>query len=202
MNIQAFEAKQKGGSAWLDVKLRSVRFDLARITEAQLRQLQKEISDYVWAEPECNHRERLVYKPDYYGNKRFYKQCAVCNNLTTSQIAKTKLSEDQMRNAPERVEEDQTQVYSIKNALYDALKKQLNDQINTAWWKWYNGYLNSPEWASKRRLVLKRANNICEGCGTNPATQIHHLTYDHAGHELLFELVAVCNTCHKVLHPD
>jgi hypothetical protein len=64
----------------------------------------------------------------------------------------------------------------------------------------YDLYLEGPVWAAKRAAVLKRANYICEGCLTNKATQIHHLTYDHIFKELLFELVAVCTDCHARIH--
>ena len=37
---------------------------------------------------------------------------------------------------------------------------------------------------------------MCEGCGVRRAAQVHHLTYEHVGDELLFELVAVCGQCH------
>lgn len=69
------------------------------------------------------------------------------------------------------------------------------------WWEWYNGYLKSPQWAAKRADVLSRDNYMCHGCGHREATQVHHLTYEHAGNEFLFELVSVCRTCHERLHP-
>lgn len=66
---------------------------------------------------------------------------------------------------------------------------------------WYNNdYLRSRKWIEKRKAVMQRADGICEGCLTNPATQVHHLTYDHVGDELLFELVAVCDDCHAKAH--
>ena len=45
------------------------------------------------------------------------------------------------------------------------------------WWAAYNQYLQSPTWAEKRRMVLRRANNICEGCGVRTATIVHHRSY-------------------------
>jgi 5-methylcytosine-specific restriction endonuclease McrA len=69
------------------------------------------------------------------------------------------------------------------------------------WWARYDAYLASPEWQARRRLVLKRANGMCEGCGLRPAAQVHHLTYQHVGAEFLWELRAVCLECHQALHP-
>lgn len=66
---------------------------------------------------------------------------------------------------------------------------------------WYHGeYLNSPEWKRKRAKVMQRAGGVCEGCMEARATDVHHLTYDHVGDELLFELVALCRSCHDRAH--
>jgi len=70
------------------------------------------------------------------------------------------------------------------------------------WWAWYSSYLASPEWASKRTRVLKRAAMLCEGCRLGPPVHIHHLTYEHAGDEFLYELVALCVPCHQKAHPS
>lgn len=48
--------------------------------------------------------------------------------------------------------------------------------------------------------MLTRDNYLCQGCRVRRATQVHHLTYDHVGNEFLFELVAICETCHTRLH--
>jgi hypothetical protein len=62
-------------------------------------------------------------------------------------------------------------------------------------------FLASPRWSEMRRLVLKRANGICEGCLTRRATQVHHVNYDRRfGREMLFDLRAVCGGCHDAIH--
>jgi hypothetical protein len=66
--------------------------------------------------------------------------------------------------------------------------------------RWYGAYMNSEDWAQRRKLVLDRCNHICEGCRTKPATQVHHLTYYHKGFEFLWELVGICIDCHTRLH--
>lgn len=65
---------------------------------------------------------------------------------------------------------------------------------------WYKKYLASESWAKKRKLVFERCAYICEGCGIEPAAQVHHGTYDHVGYEFLFELVGICQECHKRYH--
>jgi hypothetical protein len=72
----------------------------------------------------------------------------------------------------------------------------------TDWWKRYDAYLKTTAWRLKRQAVLTRANNWCEGCAARPAIEVHHKTYEHMGNELLFELVAVCRPCHRILHPE
>ncbi len=64
----------------------------------------------------------------------------------------------------------------------------------------YDDYLSSDAWANMRRKVMNRAKDMCEGCGSNPATEVHHLTYAHVGHEFMFELLALCNSCHERIH--
>jgi len=65
----------------------------------------------------------------------------------------------------------------------------------------YTEYLNSEEWKNKKRLVIKRAKSSCEGCGkSNLPLEVHHLTYDRVGDELLTDLVAFCGKCHSKAH--
>jgi hypothetical protein len=69
-------------------------------------------------------------------------------------------------------------------------------------WRCYDEYLKTPNWLKKRSLVLERSTGVCEGCGNKSAEEVHHLTYRHIGDEFLFELVALCKTCHKRLHSE
>jgi 5-methylcytosine-specific restriction endonuclease McrA len=73
-------------------------------------------------------------------------------------------------------------------------------QRDADWWARYHAHLNSPKWSDLRRLVLKRANYQCEGCGISIASEAHHETYEHLGDEFLFELRALCTACHLRLH--
>jgi 5-methylcytosine-specific restriction endonuclease McrA len=75
------------------------------------------------------------------------------------------------------------------------------DADNRQWWEKYNAYLQSPVWMSRRDAVLKRDKYLCQGCLSRRAEHVHHLTYDHCGNELAFELISVCVECHKKLHP-
>jgi 5-methylcytosine-specific restriction endonuclease McrA len=70
------------------------------------------------------------------------------------------------------------------------------------WWVWYNQYLLSDAWKTRRRLVIERCRNLCEGCASRSVTEVHHKTYEHVGRELLFELVGLCDRCHSIAHQD
>jgi ribosomal protein S27AE len=77
------------------------------------------------------------------------------------------------------------------------MEKRRND---ADWRRRYLDHLDSPAWWDRRKLVLKRAGNMCEGCGVVMAAEVHHLTYEHMGDEFLFELVALCRACHARYH--
>jgi hypothetical protein len=68
------------------------------------------------------------------------------------------------------------------------------------WHRRYEEYLKTPAWHARRSRVLHRAGHLCEGCGEHRATQAHHLHYQRLGHEMLFDLVAVCEACHRSIH--
>jgi len=78
----------------------------------------------------------------------------------------------------------------------------LEQQRKIEWRDRYEKYLQSPEWKAKRRLVFKRCGGVCEGCGEIRATEVHHLTYEHLGNELLWELAAACRDCHERVHEN
>jgi len=95
------------------------------------------------------------------------------------------------------------------DTLGEAWAKRAQQQLDAdraqkagEWWSWYNEYLLSEEWQSLRIRVFARARGVCEGCGINSATQVHHLTYVRVGQEMLFDLVAVCDDCHSRIHPE
>jgi len=64
----------------------------------------------------------------------------------------------------------------------------------------YKKYMLSNEWKYKRALVMRRCMGACEGCGENKAKEVHHTTYKNFGNEFLFELQALCYSCHDRIH--
>jgi hypothetical protein len=89
--------------------------------------------------------------------------------------------------------------WAVWNAQATARERD-RARASAEWHARFEEYLQSEAWADRRDLVLHRARWICEGCGREPATQVHHLTYDHVFDEFLWELRAVCRDCHERWH--
>lgn len=64
----------------------------------------------------------------------------------------------------------------------------------------YRQYLRSPEWKRKRDAVFDREKGICQGCLNEPIEHVHHATYTHQYDELLFQLIGLCENCHRKVH--
>ena len=100
--------------------------------------------------------------------------------------------------------------YRRRWAVESAERDRQRAEDNRLWWQRYNAYLLTPTWQDKRRLVFRRCNGICEGCGSQRAVQVHHLRYPQGcwpgssewiAQEKLFDLRAVCIDCHEDVHP-
>jgi len=52
------------------------------------------------------------------------------------------------------------------------------------------------KWREKRRLVLERDGYRCQVWLQHVATEVHHTTYAHLGHEPLQDLLSRCRACH------
>lgn len=69
------------------------------------------------------------------------------------------------------------------------------------WHERYEAYRRTASWQRRRQCVFTRARGTCEVCGVQNAVEVHHLTYERVGQEMLSDLVAVCRACHDKLHP-
>lgn len=145
--------------------------------------------------PECSHPiEKIVYKQAGAG-KRWYRQCTTCFGQTP--LVKAQLSTEEMAAATEYDHDGAQRHWQERHQAQQAEAEATQAQHGQKWWAWYNAYLRSEEWADRRRKVFRRAGNMCEGCQDVPANQVHHLSYEHVGYERLWELVAICTTCHE-----
>ena len=60
----------------------------------------------------------------------------------------------------------------------------------------YHDYLLSSEWQLKRASVLAFWGGRCALCYSDQFIEVHHRTYVRLYHELLTDLIPLCNNCH------
>lgn len=125
-------------------------------------------------------------------------QCLRCGRLVGEWIPKRNIDEpEKCKPFDDALQANYSQsVYELVKALNEEKRKAEKEDFDG----WYAEYLKSPEWLAKRGAVLNRCARTCEGCGKNPATVVHHMTYQNAGNEFLFELVGLCRACHDRYH--
>jgi len=115
------------------------------------------------------------------------------------------------KNCYEYFEEDCREAVSMHDALTARLKAAENAYWNDlydrrkerkgAWWDWYNSYLECDAWKELRQRVFARDGFMCRVSGCyRQAEQVHHLTYERVGYEILDDLVSVCSACHERAH--
>lgn len=154
------------------------------------------------------------------GSKQYCQQCIECGQRVSTWLAKThplvlaitdRIPFDEAAEQAFRDRRHATWTQEIQQRQEERraeIERQNTERANfaakqdAAWWQWYNTYLRSAAWRSIRQRVMDRANGMCEGCAANYATQVHHLTYAHVGNEFLWELVAVCDSCHTRYHAE
>ena len=166
----------------------------------------------------CEGEKRWVFEenpfqPHIYGDYRFKPQCIECGQMGRYQA--TLPTEDRIafsdcvhrKEASIYQQEKETErVQKFEEERERRLQEDEEERRREkeTWWRNYNEYLQSPAWQSKRGKVLRRDDFICQGCFTNEATEVHHLTYEHyniePGSEPLFHLVAICKPCHDNYH--
>jgi hypothetical protein len=184
---------------WLD-SLLSGYPDISRDDAAEIRERVATFTE----PPECEHRPELRRLTAADSTTRFVRQCVHCGQQS-NQIAKAKLTEQEMTAAAE-VESHESfaakreHTWAACQAIRMQMLQEVGERIQEANRKEYSAYLLLPQWRDIRAKRMAIANGICEGCGDRPATQVHHLTYDHRGHEMLWELRAVCDECHDLIH--
>lgn len=146
---------------------------------------------------DCRNKE-VRYKLNEAKAKMFFLQCTRCGEA--KRIARGKVTNPNSATIKLVDEELRQSWWKQKEAYRQKLYEESQNRERQEWFDWYNRYLLSPAWSKKRVAVLKRANFMCEGCQEKTAVQVHHLTYRRVGNEMLFDLVAVCHDCHRIIH--
>lgn len=165
------------------------------------------IHQHVQEEFQCDHPSAIVTRfVKSNGTVEFRSQCQACGQGVKA-IRKSELTRRQMDEAPAFDSDLKAEWYRRRDELFRELQAEAmardeaeRGEADRAWWDRYHRHLNSVEWAWRRNSVLRRAGYTCEGCLNAKATQVHHLSYDMLGRELLFDLVALCERCHDAAH--
>lgn len=67
---------------------------------------------------------------------------------------------------------------------------------------WYAAYLKTRHWHELRRQVFERDGHKCTRCPNRTRLEVHHLTYERLGDELLSDLTTLCYDCHRAIHKE
>ena len=148
----------------------------------------------------CEHVDREYrYKVLSNGSTVIYNQCILCGDKGPM-VKKTSVPSDILGRLCE-VDEGIIKAHSDKiNNYAKSLNETLKSLEKQGMRDKYYEYLGSPEWMHKRLKVLNRDRYICQACLEKTAHIVHHLTYAHIFNEPLFDLVSVCEECHKSIH--
>lgn len=66
--------------------------------------------------------------------------------------------------------------------------------------KSYAEYLQSDLWKQKKATALSFIGNCCKICRSKKSINVHHISYDRIGKELIEDLSILCRSCHKMVH--
>lgn len=89
-------------------------------------------------------------------------------------------------------------------------RKQQQVEESQRWWDIYRDFMASDAWRLYMQpAVMRRDGNTCQACLGKPAEHVHHVKYPanvasvkDFEKQPLFEMQAVCKTCHQNIHPN
>ena len=125
------------------------------------------------------------------GSKQYVHQCLQCGESVGSPVRQTFLAkpfDDALR---DRVRAKKKEEYANER-----------ESKTSKWWTVYKEYLLSEDWHNLRIRVLARDKQLCQGCLSATATEVHHLTYKNVTAEFAFELMSLCTPCHERIHQE
>ena len=129
------------------------------------------------------------------GVMQYSRQCLRCGCTVGNYVKHDTIKDKTI--IPSWDKDLQDRWYTRRSQTY---QEKRNDRLRDNWHSWYQQYLTTDRWLEKRQMVLTRCNGVCEGCQMLPAREVHHLTYENVGNELLFQLVGLCSHCHARVH--
>jgi hypothetical protein len=154
----------------------------------------------IQAEFECDHPDTAVtYKDACNGVRTYRLQCTRCGaNVRVVRYAE--MAAHQKAAAVPFDEALKRAWWEARNARYSELREAEYEAERRRRRREYDAHIRSAEWSILRSKVMRRAGGVCEGCGDRRPTQVHHLTYERFGREMLFDVAAVCDACHEAIH--
>jgi hypothetical protein len=167
----------------------------------------------------CGHagHEAVTFMLDSLGRDHYGLHCTRCgvwrsvkkSSLSPSELGAATKRDDRVavrwkaafENRAREIWEEQT-AERVAAAQAEEEARQVEFEIRSDQRKReYAEFRRTPQWASIRERVLRRANWTCEGCLQFRATQVHHKHYNREfGDEFMFDLIALCRPCHRKLH--
>jgi hypothetical protein len=151
--------------------------------------------------PECEHeRKEKRRRVTRAGAETVGWQCLRCGTCTEGVPKRTVRNPWELPAWDKALEEAWSRLRDEFYAAERQRYEQHRADQDREFWERYERHLQSPKWRLLRRKVFERSRGLCEGCGMAPAEHVHHLTYERLGDEMLFDLAAVCNTCHEKIH--
>jgi hypothetical protein len=161
--------------------------------------------------PKCPHDEMVIGHITTSGGQKQYKYgCSVCggNRGGNSGLRRINMSLQEIADADANdhnaVEEDYRE---RSNKYWEAVRdlmaqheQRLRSESNDAWNQWRLARYKLEDWWGVNgwvERIMKRSGGLCECCLNAKAREVHHLTYDHLYKERGWELVAICEDCHK-----
>jgi hypothetical protein len=149
----------------------------------------------------CEHRgQDLRRRKIAGGGIQLRMQCLVCGQSAGPAISQAGLKLDTFREWDVELQERAEAQRRARAEQRASEALRLREDASYELTAEYQEYLKTPEWREKRAAVMERERGRCQGCRTAPAVEVHHLTYAHVRRELLFELVALCRSCHETAH--
>lgn len=153
-----------------------------------------------WQGDACAHPARLIVKRTDALGRAFYNEfCDGCGAKLSSAIAHHKIGVVSDISS-EELEQRSENYARRRGQLYDRMATDAAERAQPGNRETYDDYLRSDAWKRRAAKVISRANGVCEGCLTKAAAEVHHQTYAHLGNEFAFELLALCEACHRRYH--
>lgn len=153
-----------------------------------------------WQEDACRHPETITLERTDSANRTFYSlYCVHCGTQLRSHLPFNEvhrcgeMSRDEIDGILDRYHE-------ARKARLDAITTAAAERCQAVNRQNHDDYFRTEAWQRRRAKIIQHAGGMCQGCLTNPAEEVHHLSYEHFGAEFAWELRAICAACHRRLH--